>query len=175
MVLAGVAGLGFSGLIILILTATQLSVPHSLITTATAITVSARSVAASASAAIYIAIFSPRVKSRLPAYVAQAVIVAGLPQSSVPAFVGDIALGNIAGLSSIPGATPAIIIAGIAAYKQAFVDSARIIYIIAASFGALAVLLCVFMGRMRDRMDYRVDAPVEVLHAKHQGSLAPGP
>lgn len=170
--LAGLAGLGFGGLIVLIVTATQLSVPHKLITTATAITVSSRSVAASMAAAIYVAVFSARLESRLPAYVGPAVVKAGLPRSSVAAFLGDLAHSNTAGLPSVPGATPAIIAAGRAAYQQAFVDSARVIYIIAAPIGGLAFVLCFFMASMRNYMDCRVEAPVEILHAKPQEAAA---
>ena len=168
-VYAGVAGIGFSGLIVLILTATHLAVPHALITTATAITVASRSISASVAAAVYIAVFSSRLKHRLPEYVGQAAVAAGLPPSSIPAFVQAIAATNIAGLGNVPDVTPAIIAAGIAAFKRAFLDSARVVYIIAASLGGLSVALCLIMGNQRSRMDYVVDAPVERLEAKHSG------
>ena len=166
-VYAGLAGLGFSGLIVLIVTATHLAVPHALINTATAITVASRSVSASVAAALYVAVFSSRLKERLPSYVARAAIAASLPPSSVPAFVEAIAGENIAGLRDIPGMTPAIIAAGLAAFKQAFIDSARIVYIIAAPMGVLAIVLCMFMGSQRSKMDYIVDAPVERLKPKN--------
>ena len=166
MVYAGIAGLGFSGPLILIITAVQLAVPHSLISTASAATVSSRSVSASVASSIYVAIFTSRLTKRLPVAVGGAAVQAGLPASSVPAFVGDIASGAIPALSSVPGVTPAIVAAGIQAFKVAFLNSARVVYIIAASVGALAVALCFVMGNQRDRMDYVVEAPLEDLHAK---------
>lgn len=67
----------------------------------------------------------------------------------------------------MPGVQPAIIGAGVSALLQAFADSIRVVYIIAAPFGALAVIACFFMGDLSKVMNYRVDAPVEDLHAKH--------
>ena len=165
-VYSGLAGIGFSGLIVLIITAVQLSVPHSYINTATSILVAARAIAASVASAVYVAIFSSRYKARLPAYVGKAAAMAGLPKSAIPIFVGDLAAGNVAALHSVPGVSPVIIAAGVAALKQAFLDSARVIFIIGAAIAGLSVVLTLLMGSQRDKMDYVVEAPVEQLHAK---------
>ena len=65
----------------------------------------------------------------------------------------------------IPGVTPAITQAGIMALKEAFADTLRLVFIIAAPFGAFACLLCLFLGDQSKAMTYRVDAPIEELHA----------
>ena len=98
----------------------------------------------------------------------------------------------------MPDVTPVVIAAGVAALKQAMADSIRVVYMIAAPFGALAcigtcddynpslrtmkdsmisvsdhnglysnlTLACLFIGNLSKSMNYRVEAPVEDLHAK---------
>lgn len=165
-IFSGLCGLGFGAPLILIITGVQLSTPHHLIATATAVTTSSRAVAATIFTAIYAAAFSTRIGTDLPAYIAQAALKAGLPSTSLKAFVGALAGNDTAALSKIPGVTPAIIGAGVVALKQAFADSVRVVYEIAAPFGALACIACLFLGNLRKTMNYRVDAPVEDLHAK---------
>ena len=61
---------------------------------------------------------------------------------------------------------PQIIGAGVIALKQAFADSIRVVYIIAAPFGLVACIACLFLGDMKKTMNYRVDAPLEEMKAK---------
>lgn len=161
------AGFGFGAPLILIITGVQLSTPHRLIATATAVVTSSRAVAATMFTAIYSAALNTRLDTNLPNDIGKAALAAGLPASSLTAFIGALAGGDTAALAGIPGVTPAIIAAGVAGLKQAFADSIRVVYIIAAAFGAVACILCLFLGDMRKTMNYAVDAPVEELHAKH--------
>lgn len=161
------AGFGFGAPLILIVTGVQLSTPHSLIATATAVVTSSRAVAATMFTAIYSAALNTRLDTNLPKDIGKAALGAGLPESSLKAFIGALAGGDTAALGKIPGVNPTIIAAGVVALKQAFADSIRVVYIIAAPFGALACILCLFLGDMRKTMNYAVDAPVEDLHAKH--------
>ena len=166
-VFSGLAGLGFGAPLVLIVAGVQLSTPHHLIATATALTTSSRAVAATVFTAIYSAALTTRLTDYIPKYVAEAALHAGLPKTSLPAFVGALASDNTAALPKIAGVTPIIIEAGVAALKQAFADGIRVVYIIAAPFGALACIGCFFLGDLTDTMTYRVDAPLEDLHAKH--------
>lgn len=165
-VFAGLSGIGFGAPLILIIAGVQLSTPHHLIATATAVTTSSRAVAATVSTAIYAAALSSRLDKYIPSYTAEAVLSAGLPASSVHAFVEALASSDTAALARIPGVTPKIIALGVAALKQAFADAVRVVFIIAAPFGALACIACLFLGDLRGTMNYRVDAPIEDLHAK---------
>lgn len=174
-VFSGICGIGFGAPLILIITGVQLSTPHHLIATATAVTTSSRAVAATIFTAIYAAALSGRLNKYIPSYTAKAALSAGLPASSVRAFVEALAGSDTAALAKIPGVTPKIIALGVAALKQAFADAVRVVYIIAAPFGALACIACLFLGDMRETMNYRVDAPIEDLHAKphhHHGGHA---
>lgn len=168
-VFAGLSGLGFGAPLILIVAGVQLSTPHHLIATATAATTSARAVSATVFTAIYSAALSSRLSSYIPKYVGGAAARAGLPASSIPSFIGALTGNNKAALETVPGVTPAVIGAGAAALKSAYADGLRVVFIIAAPFGALACVVCYFIGDLRKTMDYHVDAPVEKLVAKHRG------
>lgn len=172
LIFSGLAGLGFGSPLILIITGVQLSTPHSLIATATAVTTSSRAVAATVFTAIYAATLTSGLTSKIPNYVAAAGGRAGLPASSIPAFVGALATNDPDALAAVPGISPSIIALGVAALQQAFADSLRNIYIIAAAFGVVACVACCFLGDMRKTMNYHVDAPVEDLHAKHAHETA---
>ena len=169
-VFGGLAGIGFGAPLILIITGVQLSTPHHLIATATAVTTSSRAVAATVFTAIYAAAFSTRIENKLPSYVATAAIGAGLSPPNVPAFIKALASQDNAALAAVPGVNPTIIGAAVVALTQAFADSVRVVYIIAVPFGVLACIACLFLGDMSRTMNYRVDAPVEDLHAKHHES-----
>ena len=167
-VIAGLAGFGFGAPLILIISGVQLSTPHRLIATATAVTTSSRAIAATVFTAIYAAALNDKIAANLPSGIAGAAAKAGLPAASIPAFVQALAGNQPDALAKIPGVTPAIIGAGVVALKQALADSIRIVYTIAAPFGALASVMCLFLGDLRKTMNYIVEAPIEELHAKRQ-------
>lgn len=165
----GLAGLGFGAPLILIISAVQLGTPHHLIATATALATSSRALTGAVFNAIYSAAVTSRMESKLPSYIANAAVRAGLPAASVPTFVAAIANQDTTALPSIAGVTPAIIDAGVAAAQHASADSMRVVYIIAAPFGACAILVTWFLGDLSKTMHYKVDAPMEELHSKrHQ-------
>lgn len=172
-VFAGLAGLGFGAPLILIIAGIQLATPHSLIATGTALAITSRAVAATFFTAIYSAAVSDHLQPNIISYVSKAALSAGLPATSVQAFVMALAGNDEVALTKVPGVTPPMIAAGIAALQQAFADSIRIPFIIAAPFGAVACLLCFFLDDQSKEMNYRVDAPVENLHARshrHHGA-----
>ena len=167
LVFYGLTGLGLGCPLILIITVVQLCSPHQHIATATAVISSARSMGATISTAIYSATLNNRLTSKVPSYTAKAALSAGLPATSLKAFIAVLASGDLTALATIPGVTPTIIALSVTALKQAYADSIRAVYIIAAPFGALACVACFFLGDQKNKMDYRVEAPVEDLHAKN--------
>lgn len=169
LVFAGLAGIGFGGPLILIIAGVQLSTPHEFIATATAATTSARAVAATTFTAIYSAAVETKLSSNIPGYITAAATQAGLPQTSLGPFIEALSGNNSTALADIPGVTPAIIDTGSTALKQAYADGVRVVFIIAAPFGALACVVCWFLGDMKKTMNYNVDAPVEQLHARKNG------
>jgi hypothetical protein len=164
---SGLVGLGFGAPLALIIAGVQLSTPYHLIATATALTTSTRAVAAAMFTAIYSAVVNNRIAKYVPSYVAEAAIRAGLPKTSVHAFVSALVSNNATAIPHIPGVTPLIIGSGVNALKHAFADGIRAVFMIAAPFGAVACIACFFLGDMKNVMNYHVDAPMEDLHAKH--------
>lgn len=161
------AGLGFGGPLILLIAGTQLSVPHHLIATATAVMTSSRAVAATTFTAIYSAAVSSSMSSKLPSYVAKAALANGLPPASVPSFIPSL-LGKDPAVAEVAGVTPQILAAAQKAVLQASADSFRIVFIIAAPFGVVAAIMCWFIEDLTTLMTYCVDAPVEELHARRK-------
>lgn len=127
--------------------------------------------AAAVFTAIYAAAVNTRSATYVPTYVAEAAVSAGLPRSSVGAFVEALATKNNAELAAIPGINPSIIGAGVKALLQALADSFRVVYIIGAAFGGLACLICLLLGDQSATMNYHVDAPMEELTAKHREDI----
>ncbi|KAF4338445.1 siderophore iron transporter [Fusarium beomiforme] len=167
-IFVSLAGLGFGGPLVLILAGVQLAVPHKLIGTSSALTTSVRALAGTVFIAIYSTALNARLKVNLPNQIAPVVLKLGLPSSSIGAFITALGAGDMDAVAKIPGVTPEIISAGLKAFKQAFADSIRVMYIIAAPFGLAAIGLSFFLGSMRETMNYAVDAPIEELHAKHR-------
>lgn len=170
LVFAGLAGLGFGSPLILLITAVQLCTPHHLIATATAVTTCSRAVAVAVFTAIFTAAMKNRLSTDIPSYVGKAAVEAGLPQSSIGAFIADLSAGDITALSSVSGVNSTIIAAGSQALKHAYADGIRVVYIIAAPFGAVACIASLFMGDLGKVMDYTVHAPLEDLHARKKHS-----
>lgn len=166
-IFAGLSGLGMGGPLVLVIAGVQLSTPHHLIATATALTTTSRAVSATTFTAIYVAALTTRLDKYIPSYVGAAALKAGLPKDSLGPFIGALTSNDPTALPGIQGSTPAIIQAGATALKQAYADGLRVVYIIAVPFGAVACIACFFLGDMRSVMNYSVDAPVEDLHAKH--------
>lgn len=171
-VFAALTGIGFGAPIVLINAGVQLTAPHDLIATATAVTLSTRSVGATVFTTLFSVALNNRLDQKMPAYIAEAAAKVGLPPQSIPAFIAALAGNNQAALAKVPGVTGPIIDAGLVALKQAFADSVRVVYIIAAPIGAAACVGCLFLGSVAKTMNYHVDAPVEELHAKHKGHVS---
>jgi len=113
---------------------------------------SIRSLLGSASAAIYSAILRSRLSHTVPAKVPAAVIEAGLPASSVPAFIQALELGTAAALTAVKGVTPQIIAAGTRAYQVANADAYRTVFLATIAFGGLGILLGVFIPNADDHL-----------------------
>ncbi|CAM1503636.1 Fc.00g012270.m01.CDS01 [Cosmosporella sp. VM-42] len=166
-IFAALSGIGFGAPLILAIAGIHLAVPHALIATATSLAITSRAVSSSVFTAIYSATLTDRLEPKIISYVSKAALKAGLPATSLEAFVGALVESNKEALSMVQGVTPEIVAVSIAALKQAFADSIRIIFIIAVPFGVVACLLCCLLADQSSEMNYRVEAPIEDLHARH--------
>jgi hypothetical protein len=72
-----------------------------------------------------------------------AAVNAGLPATSAPYLVEAILTANATELTKVPGISPTIIGAAIAAAHQGFFKSFQVVYYASLAFGALAILAAV--------------------------------
>jgi type IV secretory pathway VirB2 component (pilin) len=95
-----------------------------------------------------------KLSSNLIKSVAPAAIKAGLPETSVPALILDIATGNAAAILQISGINPAILEATRPATLEAFTKSYQVIYLVSLAFGGCAIIasLCVDDQKLSEKM-----------------------
>ncbi|KAK0609584.1 hypothetical protein B0T17DRAFT_621628 [Bombardia bombarda] len=139
----------------------QLSTPPELIAITSGLIIGVRSLGGSVGLAIYNALFTKAV-GKLGDNIAAAVIPLGLPFQSAGPFIGALA-GHADGavLFHIPGVTPQIVGAGVAALKDTFMTGFKHVWITAAAFSAFAALLSVFLKDPRSEFNMHIDRPVE--------------
>lgn len=128
--------------LITLITAAQLSIPAELISVATGLIISVRSLGGTIGIAIYNSVFTAAM-TKLGDNVASAAVAAGLPSSSVPHFVGDLVGQNSTDLVTVPGVTPEIIGAGSGALLDTYATGFRNVWITATAFCVLAAI-CMF-------------------------------
>jgi len=107
--------------------------------TASGVAGSIRFLISSIAATVYTVILSNRLTSTIASQVPPALLAAGLPSTSIPAFIAAFALGPTA-FPSIAGVTPEIIAAGSAAYKQANADAYRTVFLSNIAFSGVAIV-----------------------------------
>lgn len=113
--------------------------------------------------AVYISILYNRLAHTIPAQVPPALIQAGLPASSVPAFLQAAAAGVAGIYDDVQGLTPAILEIGTAAYKHASLDAYRTVFFSSIAFSGVGILMCWFVPNVDSRMTGEVSA---TLHAR---------
>lgn len=96
-----------------------------------------------------------RLTETIPAQVPPALIEAGLPASSVPAFLSALTTGSFV---SVPGISDTIIVAGTTAYKWASSDAYQTVFIASLAFTGLGLITCIWVPNVEDRMTNDVAA-----------------
>lgn len=153
-------GWGLGMTLIALVTVAQLSTPPELIAIASGLIISVRSLGGTIGIAIYNAVFTTATR-HMGANIGKAITEAGLPATSIDQFLTDILTGNVTGLFSIPGATPAIIAAGADARLDTFVTGFRNVWVSALCFIVLAAIASLFLFDPSGEFNNRIDAPVE--------------
>ncbi|CAK7245883.1 MAG: hypothetical protein STHCBS139747_007488 [Sporothrix thermara] len=114
--------------------------------TATGIAGSLRSAISTVASTIYSVILTARETSTLSTLVPAALKEAGLPASSVDAYMSAVSTGRTVGeLGKISGVTPQIIDVGTRAYQIAYADAYRTIFFTSIAFGGMALLVAMFV------------------------------
>lgn len=110
---------------------------------------SIRSAISSVANAVYLTVLSNRLAETIPAVVPPALIAAGLPASSVPAFLTGLSTGSFTGVS---GLTDAILATGNQAYKTASSQAYSTVFYSTIAFTGTAVIISFFAPNVDDKM-----------------------
>ncbi|KAL2754806.1 hypothetical protein ACRALDRAFT_1082471 [Sodiomyces alcalophilus JCM 7366] len=105
--------------------------------------------------AVYTVILSNRLSTNIPKYVPDAVIGAGLPESSVADFIAGLAGGSLDG---VRGATESVIAAGVSAYQEANAMAFQTVYLSTIAFSVIGVGVTWFAPNTEKYMDEKVVA-----------------
>ena len=164
--LATVACLGLGGMIVPTASVALLVAPDALITTATALSLSVRTVGGAIGYSIYYNVFVTKLKKVLPTTVAAYAIQvlkphpspfllfplratntlpqAGLPLADAEVFVGTLLLEPTK-IASVPGFTPQILAAAQVGVRWAYAMSLHYVWYTSIAFGVCAIVCCVFL------------------------------
>jgi hypothetical protein len=140
-----ILGVGTGIILPLTMVAAQLATTPELISSASALIISTRSLGGTVGLAITNAIFNSALSTEIPKKIAAAVLPLGLPPSSLGMLIGALASNDQALLAHVPGATPQIIGAAAQGLVEAYGIGFRNCWIAACCFAALAIV-----GKFRD-------------------------
>ncbi|KAH8659954.1 major facilitator superfamily domain-containing protein [Xylariales sp. PMI_506] len=153
-------GWGLGMTIVTLVTAAQLCVPHALISTASCLLISVRSLGGTIGISIYQAVFLSKM-NHLGDNIAAAVVSAGLPETSIPDFITYLTAQNTTGLVTVPGVTPDIIEAGAGALLGTYASGFRLVWLSAVAFVSVAAIVSLFMFDPSKEFNHHIDAPIE--------------
>ncbi|KAJ9156078.1 Siderophore iron transporter [Pleurostoma richardsiae] len=138
----------------------QLSIPPDLISVASGLIISIRSLGGTIALAIDNALFSEAMGDT-GKNIAAAVLPKGLSPDYLGEFITALSNHNDTGLESIPGLTGEVIKLGTEALLQTYVVAFRHVWITAACFVTLAAIGTVFLSDPREEFNMHIDAPME--------------
>ncbi|KAK4140053.1 putative siderophore iron transporter protein [Dichotomopilus funicola] len=153
-------GIGFGILLTTLIVVAQLSTPPELISVASGLFISVRSLGGNVGLAVYNAVFNDAM-SRLEQNAREVVVPDGLPASSIPSFVAALVKRNETALRGIQGATPEIIESGTNVLLNTYVVAFRNVWITAGSFIAFAALASLFIIEEEKEFNMLIDNPIE--------------
>ncbi|KAK4170503.1 major facilitator superfamily domain-containing protein [Cladorrhinum sp. PSN259] len=143
-----------------LVTVAQLSTPPELISVASGIIISVRSLGGTVGLAIYNALFVSAM-SHVGDNIAAAVIPKGFPSENLGPLIAALTAHNNTALSAIPGATQGIIGAGAGALLDTFVVGFRHVWIAGSCFVAVAAIIAVFLFDPTKEFNMHIDYPME--------------
>jgi hypothetical protein len=152
-----IVGFGIGGVLVPAATIAITVTPDAFIATTVALSLSIRVIGGSIGYAIYYNIFVGKLNKKLPLYIAQYAIRAGLPVASAEDFVIAV-LTAPKKVADVLGVTPAVIEAATIGSQWAYSDSLAYVWYTSIAFGTLACIACLFLGNVRPYLTHRVAA-----------------
>lgn len=114
--------------------------------TAAGIAGSSRSAISTVASTVYSVVLTSRVTQTLTTQVPPAVIAAGLPAASVVDYMSAIAAGGKQSLlDAVKGLNSEILATGAQAYRHAYSDAYRTIFLVSLAFGGLGIICSFFI------------------------------
>ncbi|KAJ5722973.1 MFS general substrate transporter [Penicillium malachiteum] len=130
---------------------------------------SIRSTISTIASSVYVVVLNIRMAESVPTEVSPLLLEAGLPQSSVTAFLNGLSTGD---LSGIAGVTPHIEAVGKSAYKIASSHAFETVYLISISFTGVAVILSFWAPTVDDKLTGQVATRLHQTYTEpQQGGL----
>ncbi|KAI1614121.1 fungal trichothecene efflux pump [Exophiala viscosa] len=133
---------------------------------ATGLVNSVRSAGGAVGVAIFSSLLADRVTSTWARDIGRTLLQAGLPATSLAAFLAALPLGNF---GSVPGATSAIIKLALEAQKSVYVNAFRLIYCVTVAFGGLAIIGALFVANVDDKLTNQVNVQLDQPHLVGRG------
>jgi hypothetical protein len=132
---------------------------------------STRSIISTVASTIYQVVLADRLKKTIPNEVVPAIMNAGLPASSITAYFAAVTAGTASAFEAVKGITPAIIAAGTRAYRIAYVEAFKTVFLTAIAFGVISILLACAVPNVEDLMTHDVAA---TLHSRGDETMLAG-
>jgi hypothetical protein len=130
-------------------------VPDSLLATATALTLSIRTIGGTIGFTVYYNVFVNKLDQALPAKVAEYVSEAGLPIDDIPGFVSAF-LTSPSRIVGTPDYAPEIVASAQIGTKWAYAYALKYVWLCSIPFGTLAVILFCLLPSIRKYQTNRV-------------------
>ncbi|KXJ90089.1 fungal trichothecene efflux pump [Microdochium bolleyi] len=108
--------------------------------------------------AVYTTVLTNELTKNLSTGVPAALVGAGLPATSIADFMAAMTAGTPAAFAAVPGLTAEITAVGVRAYKWAYSDAFKSVYLTTIAFSAFAVVLTWFAPNTDDLMTGKVAA-----------------
>ena len=143
------------GVLVPAATIAMIVTPDAVITTAAALSLSIRTVGGSIGYSIYYNVFATKLTEKLPTYVAEYAVKAGLPLTSAEAFVTAF-LTSPEDIASVQGTTPAVIAAAVKGTQWAYSKSLSYVWFTSIAFGSMAIICCLLLPDTRKYQTNRV-------------------
>ncbi|KAF1809090.1 putative major facilitator superfamily transporter [Eremomyces bilateralis CBS 781.70] len=156
---ATLGGFGVGGIIAPVATIAMMACPDTLIATCAALSLCVRALGGAMGYAIYFNVFNSKLKTALPARVAEYALAAGLPVSNTATFV-ETFLTVPHQVSTIPGVTPEIIQAAIIGSRWGYSDAFRWVWISSIPFGVCAIIVACFLPNLAKHSTNRIAAKI---------------
>ncbi|EED15310.1 siderophore iron transporter, putative [Talaromyces stipitatus ATCC 10500] len=157
------SGIALVSILPISMVSAQLTTSSELISLASALMITVRSLGGAIGLAINNAVLNDTLDTELPKKVGAAVLALGLPPSSLPELIRALATQSKAAVAAVPGITPEIAQAAVVAMKRAYLMAFRNAWIVSAAFCAVLVLASIFIKEQRADFDARIDAPMDVV------------